>query len=231
MINDLRCQQSATEGGRRFAPIQEKMSENDVERLWEEYSKPLEEFDDLTLARWLCQLLSQVRGKSWRFSHPLVATARMVARIAHKRQIWLKRMAEPPAPYFVAECCRAPLVPLVTRDIRKTGLICLHCDDTAIPFEDMPSELRELIAPWGEEYEKIHQVAHYSQEEQDEMPDYEGAMDEAAEAAEDLMGLLALQILPAFAEHYGAVVFEDHDECLEVRPEDIDLGAPPSYRL
>jgi len=207
------------------------MSENDVERLWEEYSRPLEKFDDLTLARWLSQLLGQVRGGSWRFSHPLVATARMVARIAHRRQIWLKRMAEPPDPYLVAPCCRAPLVPLVTRDIRKSGLICLHCDDTAIAFDDLPPELAEMVAPWAEEYEKLHQVAHYTEEEQEAMPDYEDAMDEAAEGAESLMSLLAVKILPGFADHYGAIVFEDHDECLEVRPEDINLDAPPSYRL
>ena len=42
------------------------------DRLWKEYSAVFEDFDDLTLARWLAQTLAQLKGRALRFSHPLV---------------------------------------------------------------------------------------------------------------------------------------------------------------
>ena len=42
----------------------------------------------------------------------------------------------------------------------------------------------------------------------------------------EIEGLLAEAgkvLVPKFLEHYAAIVWEDQDECLEVRPEDVEL--------
>src|SRR5687768_6671780 len=88
-----------------------------VNKLWEEYQQPFNELDDHTLARWLCQTLGQFEGKLWRMSHPLVGAYRAAADIAQDRQIWHKRLATPPAAFPPAECCRAPMLLVFTRDI------------------------------------------------------------------------------------------------------------------
>src|ERR1700688_4051358 len=103
-------------------------SDSPLERLWNEYSLVFQEFDDLTLARWLAQTLGQLEGRVWRLSHPLMGAYRLGAQLAHQRQVWLKRLATPPASYAEAPCCRAPLLPLVTRDVRECGLLCQYCN-------------------------------------------------------------------------------------------------------
>ena len=47
------------------------------------------------------------------------------------------------------------------------------------------------------------------------------AVEKAAKDAERLLALSGVQIAPKFLDFYPAVVWEDQDECLEVRPEDI----------
>src|SRR5687768_10091500 len=96
-------------------------SDDNLERLWEEYRTPFHDFDDLSLARWMVQTLSQLRDRSWRLSHPLVGVYRLAAHVAHDRQVWLKRLFDPPAAYQSAPCCRAPLLPLLTRDVIESG--------------------------------------------------------------------------------------------------------------
>ena len=49
------------------------------------------------------------------------------------------------------------------------------------------------------------------------------AYDNAAREAERLLAQAGAQIAPRFLEFYPALVWEDQDECLEVRPEDIPL--------
>src|SRR2546423_3958809 len=87
-------------------------SESRSDRLWKEYISVFAGFDDLTLARWMCQTLGQLSTRSWRLSHPLIGAYRLAAQLGHDRQIWFKRMATPPADYLEAGCCRAPLLPL-----------------------------------------------------------------------------------------------------------------------
>jgi len=53
------------------------------------------------------------------------------------------------------------------------------------------------------------------------VPDYDQAFDDAADEAEKLLATAGSQLLPLFLEHYPAIIWEDQDECLEVRPEDI----------
>lgn len=192
-----------------------------VERLWTEYSIVFRDFDDLTLARWMAQTLGQLQGRAWRLSHPLLGTYRLAAQIAHDRQIWLKRLANAPAAYPEAACCRAPLLPLLTRDVIESGLICQHCTGTAVAFEDFPAEIQSQTKEWAEEFAPIHAVAHWDDRQRKGVSDYDRAYENAAKEAERLLGVAGRELLPKFLDHFPVIVWEDQDECLEVRPEDI----------
>ena len=89
------------------------------------------------------------KASAWRLSHPLVGAYRLAAQLAHDRQIWFKRLATPPAAYAESPCCRAPFLPLLTRDVRESGLICQHCNETLVPFEEIPAELRAELEVVG----------------------------------------------------------------------------------
>ena len=198
-------------------------SESPLDRLWKEYSAAFRDFDDLTLARWLAQTLGQLSGRAWRLSHPLLGAYRLAAQLAHERQIWLKRLATQPAAYQESACCRAPLLPLFTRDVLDAGLICQHCGDTCVSFEDVPDELKGDVRSWAEKYSPLHAVAHWDDAQRKRSGNYEGKLDDAADDIETLLAQAGREIVPKFLEHYPAVVWEDQDECLEVRPEDIEL--------
>ena len=109
--------------------------------LWKEYSLVFREFDELTLARWMAQTLGQFEGKVWRLSHPLMGAYRLAAQVAHERQTWFKRLATPPQAYPESPCCRAPMLPLLTREVQESGLICQHCNETLVPFDELPEPL------------------------------------------------------------------------------------------
>jgi len=200
------------------------MAESIPDRLTKEYSQAFEAFDDLTLARWLSQTLGQLKGRAWRFSHPLVGTYRLAAEVGHHRQIWLKRLANIPAGFSPSPCCRAPFLPLLTRDIVQSGLICQHCTETLVSFEDLPDELKKLVQPWADMYADVHAVAHWTDQQIKRSPDYDQDCDEAAGKAEVLLGQAACMLSPRFLEHYPVILWEDQDECLEVLPEDIILS-------
>lgn len=197
-------------------------SDSPLDKLWKEYGKVFHDFDDLSLARWLAQTLGQLEGRTWRLSHPLVGAYRLGAQMAHDRQIWHKRLATPPAAYLEAECCRAPLLPLFTRDVVESGLICQHCGDTCVAFEDVPAELQQSIRAWAAEYAPLHAVAHWNDQERKRAGNYDGKFEDAAVQIEQLLARARLELVPKFLDHYPAVVWEDQDECLEVRPEDIE---------
>lgn len=197
------------------------MSESPLERLWSEYGAVFRDFDDLTLARWMSQTLGQFQGRVWRFSHPLLGAYRLAAQVAHERQVWLKRLAKAPADYLEASCCRAPLLPLFTRDIAESGLVCQHCAGTAVPFDEFPEELQALVKSWSDRYAPVHAVAHWDDRQRKSAGDYDRAFEQAASNAEQLLAQAGREILPKFLESYPAVVWEDQDECLEVRPEDL----------
>ncbi len=201
----------------------EGKEETALDRLWKEYSRSFCDFDDLTLARWCSQTLGQLRGRSWRLSHPLVGAYRLAAQLAHDRQIWLQRLVNIPAGYTEAACCRAPLLPLLTRDIGTTGLICMHCNEAVVPVEQMPAGVREALVQWSKTYAPIHEVAHWDDERRRKSTDYDTAFEEAAQRVEELLADAASDHVPLLLEQYAAVIWEDQDECLEVRPEDIHL--------
>jgi hypothetical protein len=192
--------------------------------LWKEYSIAFQDWDDLTLARWLAQTLGQLAGKAWRSSHPLVGAYRLAAQLAHDRQVWFKRLATPPAAYGESPCCRAPFLPLLTRDVRESGLVCLHCNGTLVAFDDIPKEHRDALDPWAAEYHPVHQVAHWDHDRQKSVPNYNRAYENAAQKAERILAVAGFQLTPTLLETYPAIIWEDHDECLEVRPEDIVPG-------
>ena len=156
-------------------------------------------------------------------SHPLVGAYRLAAQIGHERQIWLKRLATPPAAYVEAACCRAPLLPFFTRDVLETGLLCQHCGETAVAWEDIPDELQIAARGWAERYAPIHAVAHWSDAERKRAGNYEGKFEDAAVALEGLLAEAGKKLAPKFLDHYPAIVWEDQDECREVRPEDVEL--------
>lgn len=200
------------------------MAESASDRLWKEYSRVFEEFDDLTLARWLAQTLGQLQGRVWRFSHPLIGAYRLAAVIGHERQIWLKRLVTVPATFIEAPCCRAPLLPLFTRDIMDVGLVCQHCSETAIPFDELAAELQGPIQTWAGVYGKVHAIAHWD-DQQRKGTNYDRTFEDAAMEAERLLIQAGGELLPRFLDYYSAIIWEDQDECLEVRPEDLHFSA------
>ncbi|SPE62416.1 conserved hypothetical protein [Verrucomicrobia bacterium] len=197
-------------------------ADSPLDLLWKEYSLVFREFDDTTLARWLAQTLGQFAGRVWRQSHPLLGAYRLAAQLAHERQIWLKRLATVPAAYSAAPCCRAPALPLLTRDVRETGLICQHCTETLLPFDEIPAPIRGELETWAARYEPVHAVAHWD-DSQRKAADYDRAAENAAEEAERLLAQAGRNLAVKLLELYAAVVWEDQDDCLEVRPEDVRL--------
>lgn len=196
-------------------------ADSPLDLLWKEYGLVFRDFDDLTLARWMAQTLGQFEGKVWRLSHPLLGAYRLAAQLAHERQTWFKRLATPPAAYTESPCCRAPLLPLLTRDVREAGLICQHCNETLIPFEEIPESVRPDLEDWAARYGPVHAVAHWDDAQRKASGDYDRSFEQAAKEAEQLLAQAGGQLAHRLLESYPAVVWEDQDECLEVRPEDI----------
>ncbi len=190
---------------------------------WKEYSSVFRDFDDSTLARWLAQTLGQLEGRAWRLSHPLLGAYRLASQLAHERQIWLKRLANPPPNYCESHCCRAPMLPLLTRDVHDAGLICQHCSDTLVAFEEIPVELQGGLESWASQYSPVHGVAHWDDRQRKSAGDYDRAYEKAAAEAERLLARAGSELAPKLLEFYPAVVWEDQDECLEVRPEDVTI--------
>jgi hypothetical protein len=195
--------------------------ESPLDLLWKEYSLVFRDFDDLTLARWLAQTLGQLEGKAWRLSHPLLGAYRLASQAGHERHIWLKRLAALPPRYSESPCCRAPTLPLLTRDVCDAGLICQHCSDTLVPFDEIPAALHGDLKSWASQYGPVHAVAHWDDRQRKSSGNYDRAYEKAANEAERLLARAGSQIAPKLLEFYPAIVWEDQDECLEVRPEDV----------
>lgn len=198
-------------------------SDEPLDRLWKEYEAVFSDFDDLTLARWMAQTLGQLEGRVWRLSHPLVGAYRLAAHHAHDRQIWHKRLASPPRAYAEAPCCRAPLLPLFTRDVYESGLICQHCGEACVPFDELADEWKPPFREWAEHYATVHAVAHWEDDQRQRCADYDQEFEKAADEVERLLGVAGHDLAPRLLELYPAVIWEDQDECLEVRPEDVPL--------
>jgi len=181
-------------------------AESPLDLLWKEYSLIFREFDDLTLARWLSQTLGQLAGKSWRLSHPLLGAYRLGSQLGHERQIWLKRLATAPHAYSDSPCCRAPMLPLLTRDVKDAGLICQHCNDTLVPFDELPDSIRSELEKWADKYAPVHAVAHWDDRQRKTAGDYDRAFENAAEEAERLLAHVGKTLAVRLLESYPAVV-------------------------
>ncbi len=99
--------------------------------------------------------------------------------------------------------------------------MCLHCTETLVQPEDIPQELQNAVREWADEYAPVHAVAHWDDDQQKAARNYDRAYEDAAVKAEKLLAFAGRELTPRFLEHYAAVVWEDHDECLEVEPEDV----------
>jgi len=195
--------------------------ESPLNSLWQEYGRAFQSWDDLTLGRWLAQTLGQLEGRAWRLSHPLVGAYRLGAQVAHDRQVWFKRLATPPAAYAESPCCRAPFLPLLTRDVRSEGLICQHCNEILVPFEEIPAEYRAALEDWAKQYEPVHAVAHWDDHQRRSVGSFDEAFEKAAQQAERLLATAGRELAPKLLDSYAAIIWEDQDECLEVRPEEV----------
>ena len=198
-------------------------ADSPLDLLWKEYSLVFRDLDDTTMGRWLAQTLGQLQGKAWRLSHPLLGAYRLAAQLANERHIWFKRLANPPPAYSESPCCRAPLLPLLTRDVKDSGLICQHCNETLVPFEEIPAPLHADLEAWATEYGPVHAVAHWDDRQRKTAGDYDRAYEHAAEEAERLLAHAGKTLSLKMLDFYPAMVWEDQDECLEVRPEDVLL--------
>jgi hypothetical protein len=194
-----------------------------LDLLWKEYSLVFKELDNLTLARWLAQTLGQLEGKPWRLSHPLIGAYRLAAQLGHERHIWHQRLITTPAAYSESACCRAPMLPLLTRDVRDSGLICQHCSETLVPFAEIPADAQSALETWAAEYRPVHEVAHWDDRQRKSAGDYDRAYENAAHDAERLLARAGRELAVKLLDFYPAIIWEDQDECLEVRPEDVRL--------
>jgi hypothetical protein len=152
-----------------------------------------------------------------------VGAYRLGAQVGHDRQVWFKRLATPPPAYAESPCCRAPLLPLLSRDVLESGLTCLHCGETCVALDDLPSELQAVVRPWAEQYAPIHAIAHWDDAQRRDCGDYDAKFEDAAQEAENLLSTAGRTLAPRFLDYYPALVWEDQDECLEVRPEDVPV--------
>jgi hypothetical protein len=197
--------------------------ESPLDRLWQEYAAAFEDYDDLTLARWMAQTLGQVEGKVWRLSHPLIGSYRLAAQVARDRGLAIHRLATVPAAYGQSECCGGPILPMLTRDVKDAGVGCLHCGGTLMPFADLSGEMQSLLGPWADEYAPVHAVAHWDEKQQKASRNYTDMVENSAQKAEDLLAQIGTDIAPRLLDNFPVVVWEDQDECLEVRPEDVPM--------
>jgi hypothetical protein len=193
-----------------------------AERLWEEYRSFLNGFDDPTLARWIAQIIGQLNGGIWRASHPLCGVFRLGAFTAHQRGLRPARHARIPEDFREAACCGAPMIPLFTRDIVERGFVCPFCDGTVMSLDELPEPSRAIVQGWAENYDRVHSVAHWDDRKKLSVRSFEEELEKAAEQASLLWVELVDQILPTLIpEIFPAIIWEDQDECLDIRPEDL----------
>ena len=81
--------------------------------------------------------------------------------------------------------------------------------------------MAEALAKWAEEYSITHSVAHWDGDRRGAHENFDQAFENAAIESERLLSHLGLVLAPPLVEHYPSLVWEDQDECLQVRPEDI----------
>lgn len=197
--------------------------ENDYElkKLFKEYEDIFQAFDDFSLARWMAQTIGHLSGGCWRISHPLIMAYKFASSVAQKRQIWHKRLVNFPTGFTESRCCRAPFMPILARDVTEYGLICNHCLETLVPFDELPSGIKKILKDWDDAYSEIHHTAHWDEDMRSLQKDYEKVLLNAKEKAKGLLYKFGREIAPRFLDHYPLIIWEDQDECLGITPEDL----------
>ena len=198
-------------------------ADSPLDLLWKEYSINLTPSDDLSVARWLAQTLGQLEGKAWRDSRTHYWGRIVSPRRRRTTANLVQTSGESAASYIESPCCRAPMLPMLTRDVREAGLICEHCSDSLVPFDEIPEAVRGELESWAKKYQTAHAVAHWDDRQRKAAGDYEGAVEKAAAEVEGLLVEAGKNLAVRLLEFYPTVVWEDQDECLEVRPEDVRL--------
>jgi hypothetical protein len=107
--------------------------------------------------------------------------------------------------------------------VREAGLICQHCNETLVPFEEMAGDVRAGLDAWAKQYEPVHAVAHWDDRQRRRVSNYDAAFENAAKEAEQFLVRAGRELAPQLLDPYPAIVWEDQDECLEVRAEDVAL--------
>ena len=92
-----------------------------------------------------------------------------------------------------------------------------------MPFADLSGEMQSLLGPWADEYAPVHAVAHWDEKQQKASRNYTDMVENSAQKAEDLLAQIGTDIAPRLLDNFPVVVWEDQDECLEVRPEDVPM--------
>ncbi len=189
--------------------------------LWQEHMRALKSWDDLSLARWLSQTLGQLHERCWRASHPLVVAYRLGATVAQQRDLWNRRTFSFNNHYQSTSCCGAPTIPFISFEVCTHGIYCSCCGEVLSTLEDMTEDIAPALRQWGKDYDAIHQVAHWNDNERKQCGDYDRALDKACERAIPMLSRLGYEIAPKVLRIFPAVFWEDADNCLDVIPEDI----------
>jgi len=105
--------------------------------------------------------------------------------------------------------------------VRETGLVCQHCNETLVPFDEIAGDVRAELDGWAKQYEPVHAVAHWDDRQRRRVSNYDAAFENAAKEAEQFLARAGRELAPRLLDLYPAIVWEDQDECLEVRAEDV----------
>jgi len=73
------------------------------------------------------------------------------------------------------------MLPLLTRDVHEVGLICQHCSETLVPFDEISASLQAELADWASRYAPVHAVAHWDDRQRKAAGNYDHAYETAAE--------------------------------------------------
>jgi hypothetical protein len=189
--------------------------------LWSEHARALKSWDDLLLARWLNQNLTQLEEHCWRASHPIVVAYRLGATVAHQRDLWNRRTFTLNPHYQRAACCNGPSIPFVSFEVSAYGFYCSCCGEVLRRIDDFPSDIAESFNKWGVAYDQFHHIAHWDETERAKCKNFETEVDQAAEKATPLLSQLGYKLAPKLLLQFPAVIWEDSDACLDIIPEDL----------
>ncbi len=189
--------------------------------LWQEHTRALKSWDDLSLTRWLNQTLGQLHERCWRASHPFVVAYRLGATVAHQRDLWNRRSFSFNPNYPSAACCGAPAIPFISFEVCTHGIYCSCCGEVLVTIEDLPEKLAHDFRHWSKKYDALHQVAHWSDDERKKHGDHNKALDQACDQASPLLAKLGYQLAPQLLHHHPTVFWDDADNCLDIIPEEI----------